>query len=619
MTVRVRGTPSSTGREAQEDVARDGGIGVEEAQVRRVEGAELSDAVGRRRDEGRGARELRLGPREGRLDEERPVHEPAARARHRVRHGQAPPALEGTARERRQRLEGRGRETEDVAHGLARTAPVREDRRGGPVRTGERHDELRRVGVVDLEGEEERRDVSDEGRHDDVAGEPVRVAVRDRGAPAAAGHRRRGGERGAEVETRRRASRAGVGHGDARRAQERDRGGRIGERPRLAREKERARHGRRRGRRAGERGGLAAAFRRRRPSDSGSEDGEGAAGVARARDDVGARERVRAAGGAAPLHGTAGLRIDHPDGRDVRETRGPRKAARASLVAGGGGDRDSRRARGREQGRAGGILGVAEARVRRVVGEAEVDRVEVRGGRVGDGPFDGGEDVGRARRLAAVARAEDLEDDEAGFGRDALGAREDSRHLGAVSAAVGEISVAVDEIRSGPRRAVRREKIRVAEVDAAVDDPDAAAETGHADREQAIRADLRRAHLARGPYDAVEADVEHVAPGGERGDSRGRRVAGHDGREREPAAHVETRGDELLRRGGAPRRRRFQRHEHGDARRAGERALELRRHDARPRGGEPEGQRGGHREAGKSGVGHGNASTAARQEQLVCR
>ena len=172
------------GAEAQEDDARDGGIGVEEAKVRRVEGAEPSHAVGRRRDEGRGARELRLGPRDGRLDEERPVHEPAAPARHGVRHGQAPPALEGTARERRQRLEGRGRETEDVAYGFARAAPVREDRRGGPVRTGERHDELRRVGVVELEGEEERRDVSDEGRHDDVAqASPSGVAVRDRGAP----------------------------------------------------------------------------------------------------------------------------------------------------------------------------------------------------------------------------------------------------------------------------------------------------------------------------------------------------------------------------------------------------------------------------------------------------
>ena len=54
-------------------------------------------------------------------------------------------------------------------------------------------------------------------------------------------------------------------------------------------------------------------------------------------------------------------------------------------------------------GRAGGIVRVAEGAVRGVVGEAEVDGLDVPGVAVRHGPVHGAEDVGRARAAASVA------------------------------------------------------------------------------------------------------------------------------------------------------------------------------------------------------------------------
>ena len=247
-----------------------------------------------------------------------------------------------------------------------------------------------------------------------------------------------------------------------------------------------------------------------------------------------------------------------------------------------------------------GSLGVAEARVRRVVGEAEVDRVEVGAGRVGDGPLDGREDVRGARGLAAVARAEHLEDDETRVGCEALRAREDARDLGAMAAAVREVAVAVHDVRAGPRGAAGCPQIRMPEVDPAVDDRDAPAEAGDADREQAVRADLRGSHLPRGTHDAVEADVKHVGPRRERGDAGRRRVAGHDGSAREPAADLEAVGREVLLRSGPANGRRAERNEDRDARPARERARGRQATRPRPARSGREDQRGGHREAGKT-------------------
>ena len=182
----------------------------------------------------------------------------------------------------------------------------------------------------------------------------------------------------------------------------------------------------------------------------GARSARAAARVARARDDVGSRHEVRAARGPAPLDRAVRERIDHPDGRDARQARGPRKPVRPAVVARGGDDDEPGLARGREDRGAGRVVGVAKARLRRVVGEAQVDRLEVRAGRVRDGPVDGREDVGGARGLAAVARAEDLEDDEARLGREALRTREDAGDLGAVAAAVREVVRPVRDVDARP-------------------------------------------------------------------------------------------------------------------------------------------------------------------------
>ncbi len=104
----------------------------------------------------------------------------------------------------------------------------------------------------------------------------------------------------------------------------------------------------------------------------------------------------------------------------------------------------------------------------------------------------------------------------------------------------------------------------MSEVDPAVDDRDAPAEAGDADREQAVRADLRCPNLSRRAHDAVEADVKHVGPRRERGDTRRRRLAGHDGSAREPAADLEARRRELLLRRGPANGRRTKRDEDRD-------------------------------------------------------
>ena len=118
-----RARVAAAGRgEPQADVVRPEAIRVEEPDVGRVEGSELSDTVRGRRDEGRRAGEIGFGLGDRRFDEERPSHEPARAARHGVRDGEPPRSLERPAREGGQRLERRGREAEDLAHRLARTA-----------------------------------------------------------------------------------------------------------------------------------------------------------------------------------------------------------------------------------------------------------------------------------------------------------------------------------------------------------------------------------------------------------------------------------------------------------------------------------------------------------------
>ena len=156
------------------------------------------------------------------------------------------------------------------------------------------------------------------------------------------------------------------------------------------------------------------------------------------------------------------------------------------------------------------------------------------------------------------------------------------------------------------------------EIDAAVDDGDAAARARDAQLVQAVDAHLSGPDLSGRPHDAVEADVEHVRPGRESGDGGCGRVAGQDRRRREPAADLESSGREVLQRGRAARGGGSQRHEDGSVTRARQHALELGRNVAGPRGGKPEEERGSHRKAGENRLGHGITSTPARGVQLVC-
>ena len=477
--------------------------------------------------------------------------------------------------------------------------------------------------MVDRDGERQRRDRSDERRDDRVADETVRGSVRNRRSRAAARDRARCLECGAEVEAGRRPPRPRVADGHARRAQEVEGEKRVAERAGLPGEDESPRGCGRRGRGPREAGRLPSARDGRRPVDAGRECREAAPRVARARDDIGPGHEIRAGRRAAPLDGAARERVDHPDGRDARQARGPRQAGGPPFVPGGRNDREAGRTRSLEGGRARGIIPVAEARSRRVVGEAQIDRVEVRARRVRDGPVDRREDVRGARRLAPVASAEDLQDDETGVGRDSLWPLQNAGDLGPVPAAVGEVGGAVRDVGSGPRAAARAPEVGMLEVDPAVHDRDTPAEARDADPEHAVRSDLRRPDLARGPDEPVETDVEDVGARRESVDGGGRREPGQDGRVLETAPRDEARRRTFeWREGLSPRfgRIRAERDEDrlgGTA--PGESPRELRRHVARPRRDGPEDERGGRRETTESRGAHGKGDPRGRSVQPVCR
>ena len=313
-------------------------------------------------------------------------------------------------------------------------------------------------------------------------------------------------------------------------------------------------------------GCLAAARGRRRPPDARREHGERAARVARARDDV----RVPVACPCTPRRrptATAPGRREYtmPTDGDTRQARGPGESGRASVVP-----RPRRRPRGPPRARTrtrpprrgrrrrrSPLCGASSARLRliasRSVPAACCDTAQSTAARTSE-----------ARAvLQPSPGAEDLEDDEAGVGSDALRARDDASDLGAVAAAV----------RRG-RRFRRRSSRRATERRPELRGPGCARSMPLSTTatlrptpvtpiaEQPVRADLRGPDLSRGPHERGRVRREATSARAASAAIVGRcRVAGQDGRVvsrrriSNPDAAKSARRAARRRRSGARRRR----------------------------------------------------------------